>query len=591
MAASTDIRATNAAPRAPWLRTVALATRLIAIAAFVVVTNHGFAQRVALLIDQERFGTLAGFVAMWTVALAALLIAAFQPNVWLRAAWAAVLAFTTAVGSTFHFASGAEFGLLDAVSLWNVRHEAARAMDFHAADLRLFLLLLLYGVVVLVLPPAASGARVRRWLSRFAWVPAAPVAMIAAIMIVKEGGGAQALPTQFAPLSVGIIGGWKVATVAVPERGGVVWTPGPPEVRKIALIVDESVRGDFIDWTPGNDLTPELARLKSRIVDFGPAASGGNCSHYSNALLRFAAARAEVGPKLLTNPTIWQYAKRAGFRTVFIDAQAAFNRNPGKLQNFMTVQELKDIDTFHALPDDTPPHALDDRLLDIVNEELRKPGQAFIYAVKNGAHFPYDRGYPESEARFRPTMADAASDSTEFRVNSYRNVVRWSVDRFFKRLFDETDLGDTAVIYTSDHGQSFAPRRLSHCTVEDPDPREALVPLFAIPGDDAVRQRLVAAAASSRGLATHFAIVPTILELFGYKSRDLASVYGESLLRETAGTPAFTTGDIFGLFSSRVRWHPIDLFRSYREPGVQPAAAPHPSLSQRSPAPDTMIAQ
>jgi lipid A ethanolaminephosphotransferase len=591
MAASTDSRSATDVPRALRLRILALAARLIAIAAFVVVTNHGFAQRVLLLIDQERYGTLTGFVAVWAIALAALLIAAFQPNVWLRAMWAAVLAFTTAVGFTFHFASGAEFGLLDAVSLWNVRHEAARAMDFHASDIQLLLAVMLYGVVVLVLPPIVAGACLRRWLSRLVWAPAAPVAIIAAIMIVKEGGGAQALPTQFAPLSVGIIGGWKIATVTVLERSGVAWTPGPPEVRKIALIVDESVRGDFIDWTPGNDATPELARLKSRVVDFGPAASGGNCSHYSNALLRFSAARGEIGPKLLTNPTLWQYAGRAGFRTVFIDAQAAFNRNPGKLQNFMTVHELKDIDAFHALPADTPPHALDDRLLDIVKDELRGPGPVFIYAVKNGAHFPYDRGYPASEARFRPTMAEAARDGTEFRVNSYRNVVRWSVDRFFKRLFDEADLGDTAIIYTSDHGQSFVPRRLSHCTVEDPDPREALVPLFVIPEGDAMRARLAAVAANGRGLATHFAIVPTILELFGYRSRDLASVYRESLLRETAGSPAFTTGDIFGLFSSRVRWHPIDLFRSYREPRPQPAAAPRPSLSQRLPVPETMVAQ
>src|SRR5581483_4488613 len=125
--------------------------------------------------------------------------------------------------------------------------------------------------------------------------------------------------------------------------------PQPTGIRRIVMLVDESVRADYIDWTPGNPFTPNLARLKSRLVDFGPAASGGNCSHYSNALLRFAAARHGVGPTLLTNPTIWQYAKKAGFRTAFIDAQAAFNRNPGKLQNFMTTEETRAIDGFHAI--------------------------------------------------------------------------------------------------------------------------------------------------------------------------------------------------------------------------------------------------
>lgn len=591
MAGSNDDRTGMGARRPGPGRAAAIAIRLAAIAAFVAITNHGFLQRVSLLIDQDRLGTLAGFAAVWAVSLAALFIGAFQGNLWLRAGWAFVLALTTAVGFTFHLASGTEFGLLDAVSLWNARHEAARAMDFYTSDLHRLVLVLLCGFVVMALPPAAPGLRLQRWLARLRWAPAVPVALIAAIMVVKEGGGTQALPTQFAPLSVGAIAGWKVLTLAVPERSGVAWTPGAPEVRKVALIVDESVRGDFVDWSPGNAYTPELARLKSRLVDFGPAASGGNCSHYSNALLRFAAARNEVGPKLLTNPTIWQYAKRAGFRTVFIDAQAAFNRNPGKLQNFMTVQETKDIDAFHALDADTLPHLLDDRLLDIVKQELRSDRPVFIYAVKNGAHFPYDRGYPAAEARFRPTMAEATSDATEFRVNSYRNVVRWSVDRFFKRLFDEAELTDTAIIYTSDHGQSFSPRRLTHCTVEDPDPREALVPLFVIPGSETMHARFAAAATSGQGLATHFSIVPTLLELFGYRRRDLAGVYRESLLEQNAGTPAFTTGDIFGLFSSRVRWHAIDLLGFYRESASNPGPSASPSLSQHATQPEAAVAQ
>jgi glucan phosphoethanolaminetransferase (alkaline phosphatase superfamily) len=575
----------------PRARMIALSLRLAAIAALVVITNDGFMQRVLLLIDQGRFGTLAGFLAIWALSLIALLIAAFQRNTWLRIGWGVILALTTAVGYSYRLASGAEFGLLDAVSLWNARHEAARAMDFYTADVYRLVFALCCGAVVMAVPPAATGERLRRWLGRLAWAPAVPVAIIAAIMVVKEGGGAQALPAQFAPLSVGVVAGWKVATISVPARSNVAWSPGRPEALKIALIVDESVRGDFIDWTAGNPNTPELARLKSQIVDFGPAASGGNCSHYSNALLRFAAARNEVGPKLLTNPTIWQYAKRAGFRTVFIDAQAAFNRNPGKLQNFMTAREANDIDAFYALDADTPAYALDDRLLDILKDELSADRPVFIYAVKNGAHFPYDRGYPAEEARFRPTMADSGRDSVETRVNSYRNVVRWSVDRFFKRLFDEARLTDAAIIYTSDHGQSFNPRRLSHCTVEDPDPREALVPLFVIPGSASMRARLVAAAESNRGSVTHFSIVPTVLEMLGYRRSDLARVYADTLLEPHGTPPTFTTGDIFGLFSSKVRWHAIDLFDFFGDPSSKPAAEAQPDHAKRARIPDATVAR
>ena len=552
--------------------------KLLAIAAFVVITNNGFFERIQLLILQGRFITLAGFLGVWGLALAAILVATLQSTLWVRTAWALVIAIGGAVGFSFRLASGADFTLLDAVSLWSARHEAARALAFYGSDFLTFLLVFACGFVILVWPFPMTGGRMQRLVARLAWLPALPPALIAAIMVVQEGGGAQALPTQFAPLSVGAVAGWKVATIAVPERKGVVWTPSRPEVRKIVLIVDESVRGDFIDWTPGNSVTPELARLKSQIVDFGPAASGGNCSHYSNALLRFAAARNEVGPKLLTNPTLWQYAKKVGFRTVFIDAQAAFNRNPGKLQNFMTAKEANDIDGFYALDPATPTEALDDHLLDFVVKELRTQQPVLIYAVKNGAHFPYDRGYPAAETRFRPTMTQAVRNDVEFRLNSYRNVVRWSVDHFFKRLFEEADLSDSVIIYTSDHGQSFGAGRLTHCSIEDPDPREALVPLFVIPAADTLRARFETAANSSQGLSSHFSIAPTVLELLGYRRRDIAGVYQDSLLEPPVASPAFTTGDIFGLFSSRVRWHPIDLTRFYREP-VSPAA---PNLSRRT---------
>ena len=53
---------------------------------------------------------------------------------------------------------------------------------------------------------------------------------------------------------------------------------------------------------------------------------------HANAILRFAASQDGIGRSMPSNPTLWQYARKAGFRTVFIDGQASFNRNPGKLK-------------------------------------------------------------------------------------------------------------------------------------------------------------------------------------------------------------------------------------------------------------------
>lgn len=573
------------------------AVKIAAIVAFLLWTNGGFLQRIVLLQGQHRWVTLIGFAGLWGVSLVALLVAAFQSNRWVRLSWAAVIGFTTAVGFAYHRASGSELGVLDALSLWNARHEATRAAEFYAADFYWLAFVTMAGFIVFALPPAPRAPAAKRWLTRLAFVPALPIAVIAAIILVKEGGGSEALPTQYAPLSVGLVLGSKVVAEPLPKRHHVSWTwRGPfvgaapraetapprdavthaPEIRRIVLLVDESVRGDYIDWTPGNPFTPELARLKDRIVDFGPAASGGNCSHYSNAILRFAGSQDGLGRKLLSTPTLWQYAKKAQFRTVFIDGQAGFNRNPGKLQNFMTAEEAHDIDGFYALDEKIAPPALDDKLLDIVQTEIKSDKPVLIYANKNGAHFPYDEGYPKDQAVFRPTMSETGSDGTRERVDSFRNVVRWSTDRLFKRLFDEASLKDTVIIYTSDHGQNMQPGRLTHCTVEDPDPREGLVPLFVITDNEALRANLQAAAAASRGHGSHFAIVPTVLELLGYSHSDIAKTFGPSLLDKSARKTEFTSGDIFGLFAEPRR-HPIDLTKDYLEPAALVAGQPNKS--------------
>lgn len=539
--------------------------RLVALAVFLTATNAGFLQRVELIVDQERWGTFIGFFGVWGLCLAALLVAAFQPHAGLRLAWALVIAATTAVAVGFRTASSTEFGVFDAISLWNARHETMRAVEFYGMSVVWMGLAFLAGLAVFVVPPPELGRHFSLWMRRAAWAPAIPTVLIAGILFIKDGGGAQALPSQFVPLSVGIVSGVTLLKNPDPTRRAIAWQPGARKVKHIVVLVDESVRGDYIDWSPGNSHTPELAGARHRVVDFGPAASGGNCSHYSNAILRLVAARKDLGGDILTNPTIWQYAKKAGFRTVFIDAQAGFVRNPGRLQNFMTVEETKDVDRLQTIDETTPPQALDDRLLDVVLQELKRDEPVFIYANKNGAHFPYDRGYPASEAPFAPTMSESAQDTMQGRINSYRNVVKWSVDRFFKRLFAEADLSETVILYTSDHGQAFVPGRLTHCSVDNPDPREALVPLFALTDDARLRTMLAAAARVQGGHASHFSIAPTALALMGYSAGDLAALGSVSLLEPRIGATSFTTGDVFGLFSATVRWHDIDLARSYLE--------------------------
>ncbi|WP_181179805.1 sulfatase-like hydrolase/transferase [Mesorhizobium sp. B2-1-3A] len=397
-----------------------------------------------------------------------------------------------------------------------------------------------------------------------------PILIIAAVVYAKDGGGSSGLPKQFAPLALSAMAAERIVTQGAPERRAVTWNAtAQAKPRNIVMMIDESVRADFVDLSPGNLYTPNIAALADRFVDFGPAVSGGDCSVYSNAILRLTASRRDLAHSVNTNPTIWQYAKKAGYRTVYIDAQSTAKAAVllGST-NFMTVREKRDIDKTYFM-DDVRMDRADFRLIDILRGELAGSQPVFIYANKNGAHFPYDWSYPASEAVYGPTVVSAGKDTAMTRLASYRNAVRWSVDLFMKKLFESADLSNTAMIYTSDHGQALNVGKSTHCTIYDPDPRVGLVPLMAYTADPALRARFAVGAAANRDKASHFQIVPTVLELMGYSPADIASEYDESLFAATSRSPQFTSGDIFGLFSDSVHWNSIDLSMNYLEPDAQ----------------------
>jgi glucan phosphoethanolaminetransferase (alkaline phosphatase superfamily) len=541
--------------------------KIALVSGFILLTNTGFLSRIELLLVMSRYDTLIAFLFIWGLAVAAIFAAAFQPRLPGRLFWAVVFAVSTASAVGYSSINGSDFTVFDVVSLWSARQEAGRATEFYGWHLVLSAsLVLVAGILVITFPARLKSVTVRRWIGRLVLLPVLPFVAIALIVAVKAGGGSQAMPRQFSPLSIIAVAGTKIATQESYARRQVTWSSKPEaRVKSIVFLVDESIRADYLDFSEGNRFTPDLPSLKDKFLNFGPAASGGNCSHYSNFLLRSGARRDDLIASVNTNPFIWTYAKKAGYRTVFVDAQGAILKNPGRLTNFMTMVEVRDIDRFVSLNDVTADLA-DFELLRVIAEELRGEQPVFIYANKNGAHFPYDAAYPAAEAKFGPTMTAGGTDDTVHRIPSYRNAILWSVDKFFTRLFSDVDLSNAAVIYTSDHGQAISLGKLTHCSIENPDPRQGLVPLLAFASDSGLRARLEEGARASQGRASHFAIVPAILEMMGYAASDIASYYKESLFTRPASAPAFTSGDIFGLFSREVRWHPLDLRRDYLEP-------------------------
>ncbi|MEM7633059.1 MAG: sulfatase-like hydrolase/transferase [Pseudomonadota bacterium] len=536
--------------------------------AFMAVTTNGFSDRATLLMAQERVGTLVLYLGVWAVCWVCFLVAAMQPNRIVRWVWACILSLSVAASQAYFLVSGSDLGPFDVLSLKAASHELGRAMAQFVSAAIWFGCVFAGSLAVIVLAPTPGFRLWRSHGTKLAWMPALPVALIGAILIMKEGGGSHALPQHFTPLAVTAVTLTKTAMQPKVTRAQQVVKPtGKPAVRNIVMLVDESIRGDYVDLTPGNPFTPLLAKRTSDIVNFGASASGGNCSHYSNALLRLGGSRRDIVNSVNHNPTIWQFAKQAGYRTVFIDAQASVNKNRSRLQNFMTPGEVKDIDRFVTFDDVATPD-LDHELMNVVKQELAQAGPVFIYANKNGAHFPYHHGYPAHDAPFKVDGPQDWSASKAAIIKSYLNNIRWNVDRLLADFLDTTNLTNTVVLYTSDHGQAFNPGGITHCSVDNPDPREGLVPMLAMTSHPAVLSRLKSSAEKSWAKTSHFQIAPTILGLMGYSSQTIAKSHGPSLFEAPAPeiSSGFSSGDIFGLFRQDVRWNDLDLTKSYLEP-------------------------
>ena len=101
---------------------------------------------------------------------------------------------------------------------------------------------------------------------------------------------------------------------------------------------------------------------------------------------------------------LFQYAQRAGFRTVVIDAWK-------NMANYRHSSERSAIDVYLPVTDQ-PPYVRDNRVAEKLLEILADDRPTFIYVSKFGAHFPYDLSYP---SQFKPVGArDPASKRHKF---------------------------------------------------------------------------------------------------------------------------------------------------------------------------------
>jgi glucan phosphoethanolaminetransferase (alkaline phosphatase superfamily) len=405
--------------------------------------------------------------------------------------------------------------------------------------------------------------------------PVLGVLLLSAVLFVRAGEGARGLPIMYTPLAYLNLFTYEALHNTVGPREPVSLARNDQPVgHDIVLIIDESISGNYLDINAPFGVHSNLKEPRAGvdIFNYGYAASIANCSADTNVTLRYGGTRADYMRINTTMPSIWQYARKAGLRTVYIDAQ----RTGGNLQNLMNDAEKKDIDEFVQF-DQTSVRDRDmaaaAKLVDLLNDG--KPELVVINKV--GAHFPVHDKYPDAFMAYRPTLprgqfvevADTGKrdgfngqpDDWVLYRNAYKNTLLWNVGEFFSRVFAQADLSNTLLIYTSDHGQDLHergnPGLNTHCG-GDPVEEEGLVPLVVIQGSNLKTLDWSAQLAANKDRSSHYNIFPTLLQLMGYDLAGVEAVYGKPLSVPTADE--FTFNYRFNArLGAKPEWKHIDL--------------------------------
>lgn len=405
--------------------------------------------------------------------------------------------------------------------------------------------------------------------------PVLGVLLLSAVLFVRAGEGARGLPIMYTPLAYLNLFTYEALhnTVGPREPVSLARNDAPPG-HDIVLIIDESISGNYLDINAPFGVHSNLKEPRPgvAIFNYGYAASIANCSADTNITLRYGGTRADYMRINSTMPSIWQYAKKAGLRTVYIDAQ----RTGGNLQNLMNDAEKKDIDEFVQFDQASVRDrdmAAAAKLIDLLNDG--KPELVVINKV--GAHFPVHDKYPDAFMAYRPTLprgqfveiADTGKrdgfngqpDDWVLYRNAYKNTLLWNVGEFFSRVFAKADMSNALLIYTSDHGQDLHERGNPglnlHCG-GDPVAEEGLVPLVVIQGDQLRTLDWQKALAANKDRSSHYNIFPTLLQLMGYDLAGIEAVYGKPLSVPTADD--FTFNYRFNArLGAKPEWKYIDL--------------------------------
>ncbi|MGB5483288.1 sulfatase-like hydrolase/transferase [Parasphingorhabdus sp.] len=357
---------------------------------------------------------------------------------------------------------------------------------------------------------AACRRLIRRSLQSRARLTGAPGGNIPAILIlvIPSVAFGLGLPGQLAAERNIYNFAVEKLTIPPPPHRRVVEIPVSKtgqSVEKIIWIVDESIAHDAF----AKLVSPDLSRFGP--IDFGKASAMANCSAPAHVALRSGidVMRVNALTDLRSTPSIWGYARKAGYKTVLIDGQVS-----GPPQNLLLPPEASKIDEIKSLASGMQ---TDLAIAKNLNARLKTGGKEFVYAVLRGVHFQYSDHYP---AGTLPVDKDLSQQ--------YGAAITYSKQGFFETLLDGVDRGKIAILYTSDHGQNVKKGVLPHCSVI-PEKEEFAVPLLAF------LPVAVAADFPAQNKSGHSAsqIFPSTLAWMGYHKATVTKTYDNTLEQPT----------------------------------------------------------
>ncbi|MBN3562399.1 phosphoethanolamine transferase [Aliamphritea spongicola] len=223
----------------------------------------------------------------------------------------------------------------------------------------------------------------------------------------------------------------------------------------IVFVVGESLtKSQMGVYGYDRDTTPNLQRLLDvgELVLYDNAVSIGTKTLSSVPYMLTGLQGIDPHGRVYSVPTIFNYAKAAGYQTALITAQDFKWRNvdqmflDGDLDYFQEGTDFSSNISVSIGADDMT--VLEKGVMPYLKQAKQSDAPYMLVVQMNGNHYPYSKHSPDEFKKFLP-------EEDENGVNAYDNSVAYS-DHYFNELINaiRADDPDAWIFFSTDHGQN-----------------------------------------------------------------------------------------------------------------------------------------